>query len=149
MSTVSRGRQLCTRRRARASAVTYTEMFHCFDKPPRSSCGLWGGIIKLEPFEISKTCQHQQPSIKKTNRGRATHLAAALPPLLVDILFTVWTRWPSILDPMTASIIARCSRLSCVWNRASPVKNSTRIHPMLQISQGKDHPSPRMISGAR
>lgn len=41
----------------------------------------------------------------------------------------------------TASIMARCSRLSCVWNSASPVKNSTKMHPILQISQGYDHPS--------
>lgn len=78
-----------------------------------------------------------------------TYLEAGFPPLLVAILLTAWTRLLSILWPTTISIIARCSRLSCVWKRASPVKNSTRIQPMLQMSQGNDHPRPRMISGAR
>lgn len=55
----------------------------------------------------------------------------------------------SIFWPITDSIIARCSRLSWVWKRASPVKNSTSIHPILQISQGKLQPRFRMISGAR
>lgn len=44
--------------------------------------------------------------------------------------------------PMTISIIARCSKLSCVWNKATPVKNSTRIQPREKASQGYDQPSP-------
>lgn len=44
--------------------------------------------------------------------------------------------------PMTTSIIAKCSKLSCVWNSASPVKNSTRMHPIENMSQGYDHGRP-------
>ena len=80
--------------------------------------------------------------------GGITYFEAGLPPFLV-MRFTWVTSWVSILEFTTASIMARCSRFSCVWNSASPVKNSTRMHPMLQISQGYDHPRPRMISGAR
>lgn len=38
--------------------------------------------------------------------------------------------------PITASIMARCSRLSCVWYNATPVKNSTRMQPKEYASQG-------------
>src|ERR1700761_4038620 len=44
--------------------------------------------------------------------------------------------------PMTISIIARCSRLSCVWKRATPVKNSTRMQPSEYASHGYDQPKP-------
>lgn len=64
-------------------------------------------------------------------------------------LYTARTMSRSILPPHTASIIARCSRLSCVWNRASPVKNSTKMQPILQMSQGKLQPRLSIISGAR
>jgi hypothetical protein len=46
------------------------------------------------------------------------------------------------MAPMTTSIMARCSRLSCVWNKASPVKNSTRMQPIENISHGYDHGKP-------
>jgi hypothetical protein len=38
--------------------------------------------------------------------------------------------------PKMPSIIARCSRFSCVWNVASPVNSSSRMHPTLQMSHG-------------
>ncbi len=52
--------------------------------------------------------------------GLWSYLAAGLPPFLVD-LFTCDIRYGSIFLLHTTSIIARCSRLSCVWNNASPV----------------------------
>jgi hypothetical protein len=42
--------------------------------------------------------------------------------------------------------MARCSRLSCVWKSASPVKNSTRIQPMENMSQGYDHDKPVLLA---
>lgn len=46
------------------------------------------------------------------------------------------------IRPITASIMARCSRLSCVWNKAWPVWNSTRIQPSEKASHGNDQPKP-------
>ena len=51
--------------------------------------------------------------------------------------------------PKMRSIMAKCSKLSCVWNVASPVKSSRRIQPTLHRSQGYVHPSPNTTSGAR
>lgn len=50
--------------------------------------------------------------------------------------------------PMTTSIMARCSRLSCVWNRASPVKNSTRMQPIENMSHGYDQGRPVKVSSS-
>ena len=51
--------------------------------------------------------------------------------------------------PKMRSIIAKCSKLSCVWKVASPVKSSRRMHPTLQRSHGYDQPNPSTTSGAR
>lgn len=80
--------------------------------------------------------------------------ASALPPNLAARKQAHWQRgeteatyrpFSTILAgirPMTTSIMAKCSRLSCVWNNASPVKNSTRIHPIENMSHGYDHDMP-------
>jgi hypothetical protein len=48
----------------------------------------------------------------------------------------------ALILPQMGSIIAMCSRLSWVWNNASPVQNSTRMQPIDHISHGKLHPQP-------
>ena len=45
------------------------------------------------------------------------------------------------MGPSIFSIIARCSRLSWVWNSVNPRYNSNIMHPIDQTSQGWDHPS--------
>lgn len=119
-------------------------MFHSLDEASRASCRLGSWVVQLEAFEIPWHVSYLLADV-----GGSTYLEAGLPPLLDDILLTAWTRCESIREPTTASIMARCSKLSCVWKSASPVKNSTRMQPMLQMSQGYDHPRPRIISGAR
>ena len=53
------------------------------------------------------------------------------------------------IGPRIRSIIARCSLLSCVWNRVIPRASSKTIQPTDQTSQGWDQPSSRITSGAR
>lgn len=48
--------------------------------------------------------------------------------------------WSGI-GPMTRSIIAKCSKLSCVWKSARPVNSSIRIQPKDQRSHIVSQPS--------
>lgn len=45
------------------------------------------------------------------------------------------------ISPKICCIIAKCSRLSCVWKRVIPRYNSKRMQPIDQTSQGWDQPS--------
>lgn len=87
---------------------SYIEVLHRLHKATGAAGCIWRRIIKLESLEISEKCQR----VGQGTFHRETDFEAALPPLLVDILLTACTRWLSILDPTTASIIARCSKLS-------------------------------------
>jgi hypothetical protein len=43
--------------------------------------------------------------------------------------------------PSILSIMAKCSLLSCVWNKVMPKYSSNIMHPMLHTSHGWLHPS--------
>lgn len=45
------------------------------------------------------------------------------------------------ISPRILCIIAKCSRLSWVWNKVIPKYNSNKIHPIDQTSQGCAHPN--------
>lgn len=86
----------------------YIEVLHRLHKATGAASCIWRRIVKFESLEISEKCQH----VNQETFHEETDFEAALPPLLEDILLTAWTRWLSILDPTTASIMARCSKLS-------------------------------------
>lgn len=126
--------------------VTYRKLLHSPHIFTRGSRRFIIRIVQLASVEISGW-------VSKCNRNKrqqgATYLAAWFwlplrPPCITCLIIR-----DSILWPMTHSIMARCSRLSCVWKSASPVKNSTSMQPILQISQGKLQPIFKIISGAR
>lgn len=51
--------------------------------------------------------------------------------------------------PSMRSIIAKCSRLSCVWKSVIPKYNSNMMQPIDHTSQGWAQPSSKITSGAR
>jgi hypothetical protein len=67
---------------------SYIEVLHRLHKATGAAGCIWRGIIKLESLEISERCQLVNQG---TFQGE-TDFEAALPPLLVDILLTAWTR---------------------------------------------------------
>ena len=119
-------------------SLTYVEFFHLLDVITAVlGCR---GVRKvdrhaLEEFALLYSIELQMTGIRfsriqRRSQFTSTHLAFLM-------------RATGIL-PITTSIIAKCSKLSCVWNRASPVKNSTRMHPTENMSQGKLHPRPKI-----
>ena len=123
-----------SRRRKRRA---YSEVFHGLDVALGSFGGVLVRVVELCCLEESRAGNQ---FVRSSNRTKRTHLAALLLPPLLD---TERTMRVSILVPHTASIMAKCSRLSWVWNSATPVYNSTKIHPSENASQGNDQPRPK------
>jgi hypothetical protein len=119
---------------------------HQLDLPPKTSCSPESFFIPFTYFLLDRVTVEFGKSIllplKNSLFFCLNHAVSrdhdyrnSLPHLPRCIIL-------SGIGPITTSIIAKCSRLSCVWNSASPVKNSTRIHPIENMSQGYDHGNP-------
>ena len=81
-----------------------------------------------------RLCSAQQVSTIPTCKTWNLDTLSLLVAKLVD-------SYLSGMGPSIFSIMARCSRLSWVWNSVNPRYNSNIMHPIDQTSQGWDHPS--------
>jgi len=99
----------------------------------------WSALLDTKSFSRSSFLTALMLSLETAPSGQFKRVALLKYFWADELAFRIIC---SGIGPRTLSIIARCSRFSCVWNNASPEHSSTRIQPTLQISHGKLQPRP-------